>query len=237
MDDLTSQIDFNLSNIGNPNEASREQTFEFWHELRISNLLTVENTSYLLDRGLDLLMFNIELVSDEAVLTRSYSLLMLDCLLQANTDNLLTDQQLERVVCKIRDYMDRESDWRGFNLDYGYIHALAHLSDCVYSLAKCERLDIETKQALLGDYLKLLEHANCEYLYQEDERVAKAIAAFDLPCRQLVIKWFGSRLDSISDFDREERSKHVFKYRLILKALLVYDFENEAVKKILLKLY
>lgn len=86
MDNKFQLLDQKLKLIGSKDEQRREQTFEFWHLSRINNQFDNDQYKYLLIQSLKLIMYNIKFDANYSVLTRSYSLLLIDYLLQADSD-------------------------------------------------------------------------------------------------------------------------------------------------------
>ncbi len=213
------QIEANLQNIGNSDSEIREQVFEFWHLNREQRKFNLEQYRYLLEQAI----IN---TNNNQVLIRSYSLLLLDCLLQADSDyNLFDQNDYQNITNALIEYMNFENDFRGYNKKVGFIHTLAHLSDCIYSLSNNKQINIGN---IIKVYLKLIDEANCKYQHLEDERIARALANVDSRHQLLVANWLSTRSSYLKAQKLCQSSYllHVSKYRLIYKALLSYEMYN-----------
>lgn len=233
-------LDAKLQSIGTTDEMIREQVFEFWHLSRINQDFNQSQYDYLLEHASKLVMTDIENSKSYSVLTRSYSLLLLDCLLQADADyELYAESIYEDLNKKLIKYMQLENDFRGYELGIGWIHTLAHLSDCIYSLANTRKLSFHQKQALLGSYLELIDRNVSIYSYREDERIARALNAFSVNFDSQIISWLKSRKEYISviNVDQQQKQLLISKYRQILKALLKYDKYRDEILKLFDTMY
>ncbi len=214
------QIMQNLENIGNPDPNIREQVFTFWHVKREQNKFSQDQYEYLLKRSID----NIQ--NKQQVLVRSYSLLLLDCLLQADSSyNLFDENDYQIITSNLIEYMTLETDFRGYDPKLGFIHTLSHLSDCIYTLNYNNKVNIDQ---LLKTYLYLIDNANCKYLHLEDERIARVLANINPQYRLLIGTWLSTRNSylSVKNPDRSTYLLQVSKYRLIYKALQSYQTYN-----------
>lgn len=233
-------IESHLATIGSTDIVVREQVFEFWHQARVNNQFTDEQYDYLLLAAKQLLFKSIEYKSDYQVLTRSYSLLLIDCLLQAdNQYDIYLDNQIEQLAMVIIDYIQLETDYRGFDEKVGWIHTMAHLSDCIGTLATSPKVCDNSKLLLLKKLLNLVDEQSCDFAFLEDERVARALNLFPKQFEGTIFEWFKSRQKYVKDNFRTQTDRHLAtaKYRLVIKALLRYQSKQNELILLLDSLY
>lgn len=238
MESNQNQLQEYLQNIGSPDEKQRELIFEYWHKQRINNLFSKEQYKQLLLLSQDLINYHIDSPEQEGVLTRSYSLLLIDCLLQADNEyDVYSESDMEQLVSSIINYMKLEQDWRGYESELGYIHTLAHLSDCIYSLLDSDKYSRNQKENILKQYLYLVDNTTCDFMYLEDERVARALSK--IFSNQILNDWICSRVEYIQSLNlpRNKRILVVNKNRLILKAMLIFNKESSYIRNELERLY
>lgn len=238
MDSNQNQLQEHLLNIGSPDEKQRELIFEYWHKQRINNLFSKEQYTQLLLLAQGLISYNIDRPELEGVLTRSYSLLLIDCILQADIEyDVYSESDMEQLVTSITNYMKLEQDWRGYEPEAGYIHTLAHLSDCIHSLLDSNKLSRKQKDNILSQYLYLVDNTTCDFMYLEDERVARALSI--MASNQILHDWICSRVEYIQSLNlpRNKRILVINKYRLILKAMLIFSIESSYIRNELERLY
>lgn len=212
------EINSNLQKIGNRDSQVRESVFNYWHQNREQNNFTNEQYKHLLSESLK----NIN-DFEKCILVRSYSLLLLDCILQVDLEkDILSNEERTDVVINLTKYMEAEHDFRGFDPKCGWIHALAHLSDCIYTLSK---IIPDNYSDLILNYLQLVDTANCKYYHLEDERIARALDVVPDNYQDQVNIWITTRANYLEkkELDLNNYLYQVSKYRLIYKALLRYE--------------
>lgn len=240
MDNKFQLLDQKLKLIGSKDEQLREQTFEFWHLSRINNQFDNDQYKYLLTQSLKLIMYNIKFDANYSVLTRSYSLLLIDCLLQADNDYCIySSAEIQMIIKQLVIYMKQEKNFSGYQQGIGWIHTLAHLSDCIYSLAISPKATNSQKQELLNAFLGLIDSNSSIYSFREDERIARALNAFSIDFDIQILSWFKTRKEYLLTINVEEEQKQllVSKYRQVVKALFKYDKHRDELLVLLDTLY
>lgn len=234
-----SEIDQKLLSIGSTNESMREETFEYWHVQRINNKFSKEEYHYLLQAVQTNVFIGILEEQSDDVYLRSYSLLLLDCLLQADAQyDIFNKDTISKIVKVLIDYMNQEQDWRGYDSSSGYIHTLAHLSDCIYSLLNSSKLAESDKEELVQAYLNLIDTTTCEFKYLEDERIARALSALD-PTNQHLMNWISTRLEYLNNLELKTEARIIKgnNYHLILKSLYLFGIQPQLIKEVMEYLY
>ncbi len=237
------QIIQNLQNIGNPDPNICEQVFTFWHVNREQNKFNQDQYEYLLKKSID----NIQ--NKQQVLVRSYSLLLLDCLLQADSSyNLFDENDYQIVTSSLIEYMTLETDFRGYDPKLGFIHALSHLSDCIYTLNYNNKVNIDQLRELttkgFKDRLKVtafLEQCDIDHLLSSPyKRTVDTISDFgnkhnyqiivdqNLRERKVSDQW----INNFSTYSKQqwEDLTQGFYYNQLLTALEATDFKVKQAK-------
>lgn len=154
-------------------------------------------------------MYNIKFDANYSVLTRSYSLLLIDCLLQADNDYCIySSAEIQMIIKQLVIYMKQEKNFSGYQQGIGWIHTLAHLNDCIYS-------------------------------FREDERIARGLNAFSIDFDVQILSWLKTRKEYLLTINVEEEQKQllVSKYRQVVKALFKYDKHRDELLVLLDTLY
>lgn len=168
-----------LDNIGNPDPYLRDKLIYtvFAHWLVKSDIMN-NRLSTILPIILDEkhLFFKIGEEESDSVFTRSFSVLLLACLLFNHRKNhLFTIEQIKKMHEKINAYFLSEKDLRGYIKEKGWAHAVAHAADAIDGLALSSELEYsELKELLEIIYTKICSGSYL-YINEEDERLVTAI--------------------------------------------------------------
>jgi hypothetical protein len=123
----------------------------------------------------DHLFFHLGESGTDSVLTRSFSVLLIAGLLyrQRHAPYLTTDE-LIAVKDDVLRYLAAEKDVRGYEVEKGWLHAMAHSADALSQLARCNEIDAATLRQILDDIRAAAGRSAIVYVYEEDERLATA---------------------------------------------------------------
>jgi hypothetical protein len=133
----------------------------------------------------------------DAAFRRSFSALNLS--IMAARDNaaaFLSQEEFDRFLAAVLDYLDRERDTRGYDPAKGWIHAAAHTADVLKFMARSPKLPLSAQGALLAAIDRKCTTFGGVFQWGEDERLAQVIVSlakrpdFDKPA-------FGTWLESI----------------------------------------
>jgi len=137
-----------------------------------SESFTIEDTNRIFDFILSGhgLMYRMGTADTTAVLTRSFSALVLaELLVMDKTRHLLTQSQLDRLSTYLQTYLQQEKDVRGFIDGMGWAHSMAHIAD-VYAVwfthpasrpqEELGAIDAMIRQLTRSDYLYVDEEAD-----------------------------------------------------------------------------
>ncbi|MGD6789527.1 DUF2785 domain-containing protein [Sutcliffiella horikoshii] len=132
----------------------------------------------ILERCLDEehLLYKIGEENTDSVFTRSFSSLVV-ALILANDDGTFIDaKRLLEVKTTIFEYLNKEKDTRGFVVNKGWAHSIAHGADMLTALVSHDQFQMN----LLADVLKSIEACllkNVVYQDEEEERLIFAVEA------------------------------------------------------------
>ncbi|MEN2768950.1 DUF2785 domain-containing protein [Ornithinibacillus xuwenensis] len=118
------------------------------------------------------LFYRIGEVHGDGVFTRSFSSLIIAVLLHINLrQSFLADEQVEEAAVKLLDYVEKETDIRGFVEGKGWAHSIAHIADTLDELVKQPQLTEGKRREIAGAILNKMSFDKGYYLFEEDERM------------------------------------------------------------------
>lgn len=126
----------------------------------------------------DHLFYKIDQEDEDAVFNRSFSLLTIDSIVRycnANDAEILSQKKLQKIISRVIDYGEKESDLRGFVEGKGYAHSVAHLGDTIKDLSR-HMTDEDIEKSIKLIFTKVNVN-NYMYVNGEGGRLAEAVAA------------------------------------------------------------
>jgi len=136
-------------------------------------------------------------LKDEAIQTRTFSALVLGCLVERSTHNgQLNRETLLRWLESFANWYRSETNLRGWDEELGWLHAVAHGADVIATFAQAPELREEDLVALLDLVaVRLFTPTTWVFREQEDERLGRAAAI--VLCRSELTRstataWLGS---------------------------------------------
>lgn len=213
-EDVWDYITLMLKYIGDPEPELRDNliysTFSGWiSERKLFNDTELrEILSVIIDD--DHLFYHIGSKEDEAVFTRTFSVLVVALILQRHREQpfLKLAEFSHLKQCLIRYYAE-EKDLRGYVTVGGWAHAAAHGADALEELVQCEESDQTVQQEVLLAIQGMLYNGRHTFSDDEDERMANIVVAIiehELLSPSLIIEWFG-QLEQCCDWPR---SRHMY---------------------------
>ena len=126
--------------------------------------------------------------SGDAAFRRSFSALNLSVLAaRENAAPFLSQEEFDRFLATMLDYLSRERDTRGYDAARGWIHAAAHTADVLKFLARSTKLTTAAQSRVLAAIDEKCVTFGGVFQWGEDARLAQAIvslakrADFDKP--------------------------------------------------------
>lgn len=171
-----------LKHIGDPDPYLRDKliyyTFLNWisKECYFSNEELKEILLVVLDD--EHLFYKIGNEGNDSVVTRTFSILVVDILLCQNMYNeYLTLDEFNNLKDKVLKYYNEEKDLRGYEKRIGWMHAAAHGADALCSIVSSKQCDEETMSEVLDALNHVLENTTYLLSNEEDERMASVVYA------------------------------------------------------------
>lgn len=206
-----------LDNIGNTDFELRDDLIytTFAHWIYKKRYYTDQELREILHICLDdeHLFYKIGTKGDDSVYTRSFTILLLTLLIaRQREDEFLLEEDLKTLKEKVISYLDKEKDYRGYDQDNGWIHAIAHSGDALNQLTMCSFVEKD-------DLIKILDIIRSKfmidsdvYINEEDERIVSALMTIfqrDELTEDEIIHW-------IKGFEEVERGNEFHKYQYLL---------------------
>ncbi|MGG3280157.1 DUF2785 domain-containing protein [Paenibacillus solani] len=178
----------------------------------------------------------------DTVFTRSFSVLFIPLALHYNDIfNYLTESDYEYIYSRVTLYFEREKDFRGYILDKGWAHSIAHAADALDSIAAASYY---SRDHLLF-ILEMIGEKGCVnnyyYINGEDERMAEVVIQIvkrNILKKDILLNWVQQlgrfkRLDIYPQDDIKRGNTKNLLRSVYFKLLDVSGFEvitNEIVK-------
>jgi uncharacterized protein DUF2785 len=130
----------------------------------------------------------------DTVFLRSFSVLILSELVYYDLSHpTLSDAEVSHLFEEVLRYLLAEQDLRGYVPEKGWAHAIAHAADCLWTLARHREITASELERLMEAVAeKLTAPVAHVYLYDEDERLVRAVMAVlqrDLIPLSLLTSW------------------------------------------------
>lgn len=165
------------------------------------------------------LFYNIDQHDQTSVFQRTFSALWLAVVVNKSIhEPVLTGEQLTAIAHAMISYLQREHDLRGYTSEHGWAHGVAHASDVVKQLARCDGVDQGAWLPLLdalGDAVTSPQHG---FVHEEDERAASALIML-LEKQRITeaqfLEWIKQRAEALGERDltnyRYVNTKHLIR--------------------------
>lgn len=179
------EIQFLIDNIGNPNPQIRDDLVcSLLGKAFFNNEFTVDQTQYLVHEALEnnLLFYHMD-ESGAATLTRSFTALLLQLAITTNVQAdsryfaFLSLKTCQQIYGKLIKCLRVEHDYTGFSKKYGWVHAIAHVSDALEACIRQDAFDEEYVQAFMLAAAKCLKQADRRFTAGEEHRLANVFIA------------------------------------------------------------
>src|SRR5918993_3769926 len=113
---------------------------------------------------------------DDRVFGRSFSALCLSVIAASDLDvPFLAPAEARALFDRLLEYLQRETDLRGFDATRGWMHAVAHTSDTLKFLSRNPKLGAGTDTRLLAAVRTKLDSTSVVFAWGENDRLALAL--------------------------------------------------------------
>ncbi|OMD51735.1 hypothetical protein BSK65_01670 [Paenibacillus odorifer] len=130
---------------------------------------------------------------DQAVFTRTFSVLIVALILQRHREQaFLASAEFTNVKEALIRYYEEELDLRGFMPEEGWAHAAAHGADALDELVLCSESDAAIREEVLAVIQRMLYNDQHIFSDEEDERIATIVATMidhHLLPQQSIVDW------------------------------------------------
>lgn len=168
-----------LNNIGSLDAQLRDEliytTLSHWIP---GHSLTTDELEQILPVVLDKnhLLFKLGETNTDSVFTRSFSMLVIPLLFVRHRESpFLSKDQIHQIKEKVFYNVQEERDYRGYDEENGWAHAIAHAADALDDLAQCSELDKNDLLTILNLVYEKMTITDRIYSDGEDERMVKPI--------------------------------------------------------------
>ncbi|WHY21551.1 DUF2785 domain-containing protein [Paenibacillus sp. G2S3] len=142
------------------------------------------------------LFYHIGSKEDQAVFTRTFSVLVVALILQRHREQAFLDSaEFTNVKEALIRYYEEEQDLRGFMPEEGWAHAAAHGADALDELVLCSESDAPIREEVLAVIQRMLYNEQYIFSDEEDERIATIVATIvdhHLLPQQSIVDWIGN---------------------------------------------
>ncbi|WP_145048229.1 DUF2785 domain-containing protein [Paenibacillus xylanexedens] len=168
-----------ISHIGSLDAELRDDliytTLSHWIP---GNILAVNELEHILSTILDHnhLLYKLGESNSDSVFTRSFSMLVIPLLLARHNESpFLSSEQIHQLKENVFNNVQQERDYRGYDEDKGWAHAIAHAADALDDLAQCPELDKKDLSTMLDLIYEKMTITDRVYSDGEDERMIRPI--------------------------------------------------------------
>lgn len=114
----------------------------------------------------------------DAAFRRSFSALNLSVIAaRENAAPFLSQEEFDRFLATVIDYLARERDTRGYDSTRGWIHAAAHTADVLKFLARSPKLAVPAQARILAAIDEKCRTFGSVFQWGEDARLAQAVVS------------------------------------------------------------
>jgi hypothetical protein len=204
-DNLSEIIPDMLNHIGSTDSYLRDEliysAFGTW--ILRYNVIDQEQLRSLLPIILDEqhMLYKIREQNTDSVFKRSFSVLLLPLLLIIHRSQpFLTAPEIHQIKEKLLYYLESEKDLRGFVIEKGWAHSIAHAADALDDLAQCSELSKTDLAEILEAIRKVICVKDTGYIHGEDERIVTVVIAIikrELISEIEIAQWIQSFADNM----------------------------------------
>ncbi|MBP2057741.1 hypothetical protein J2Z60_000913 [Lactobacillus colini] len=179
------EVEWLIHHIGDPNSNIRDNLVcETFGKGFLCENFSHNQARYLIKYVLNrnLLFYNLE-KTDSAILTRSFTCLLLELIIETDGDknskfyNILYEKERKNIFLNLLDYLKQEHDFTSYSTDWGWVDAVSHLSDTFEVCFKHHSFPKEYGQTFLNNLMLLLLKNSNRFISGEEWRISNALFA------------------------------------------------------------
>lgn len=170
-----------LTNIGTTDPVLRDELIlEFLFVLITERLLSKEQIKELLASCLSEkhLFFMLGEKADDSVFNRAFTILIIRAILYYHRnfgEDLLNKEEIQKVFDDVLRFVRLEKDMRGYVIDKGWAHAMAHSGDALRALTLCNELSPDQLLEILEVIREKVSIYDYVYINEEAERLTSVV--------------------------------------------------------------
>ena len=183
LDDLTTQL---IANLSSTDAYVRENSTEVLWQWGMTGKLKENKIINLGEQMTANLAVGLGESGTDTVFLRAFSVLVLamvvivdqryECGQREGRKPFLTQEKVLEWYNQPRFSLEGEKDHRGFVIDAGWAHAVAHMSDALRDFARSRHLDTEQLERLLQAIAaKMTQPSDSVYRFDEDNRIVQTV--------------------------------------------------------------
>ncbi|MED1798512.1 DUF2785 domain-containing protein [Brevibacillus porteri] len=166
------------------------------------------------------MLFKLGETNTDSVFTRSFSMLVIPLLLMRHRESpFLSRENIHAIKEKVFFNVREERDYRGYDEEKGWAHAIAHAADALDDLAQCSELDKSALITILDLVYEKMTITDRIYSDGEDERMVTAIVSI-LNRKMLSQSYVEQWIQSFGDVDKSSEFLPAFKQKINIKNFL-----------------
>lgn len=185
-----------IHHIGSIDDELRDKLiYGTLHRWIMNQELSIELVRQVLHETLDddHLFYGIGDNDQDSVFTRSFSALFIPLALHYNdVFNYLTEHEYEYIYSRMTLYFELEKDFRGYVLDKGWAHSIAHAADGLDSIAASSYYSQKHLLVILELIREKACVSNYYFINDEDERMAEVVIQIikrNILKKDILINW------------------------------------------------
>lgn len=156
----------------------------------------------------------------DSVFTRSFSMLVIPLILMRHRESpFLSSEQIHQIKEKVLYSIQEERDYRGYDEEKGWAHAIAHGADALDDLAQCSELDNKDLLTILKLVYDKITITDRIYSDGEDERMVRPVISIlnrKILSQTYVEQW----IQSFADIEKNPEFLPAFKQKNNIKNFL-----------------
>ena len=134
--------------------------------------------------------------ADDGALSRSFSALILAELMRSDAQKpFMSADERQALLADAAAAIGRESDFRGLDVDVGWVHPVAHMSDLLWRFALHPDTSSAQAELILAAVETKVAPTTVFYHFNESDRLARVVATIverELVDLGLIVDWIGA---------------------------------------------
>lgn len=177
-EEIKQVVNLMLTHIGSSDPVLRDELiYSSLSKWIADQKISIEYLREMLSRCLDNLTHGLGETESDTVFTRTFSILIITAILYYHNHktSFLSMNEVHDTCRKVIHYSLAEDDLRGYVINKGWAHSVAHFADCLDELANCTDLDDKELIQILNVIQSKVKIDHILFAFGEDERLVTAV--------------------------------------------------------------